>query len=173
MSDDNQSDLSGQAAEAMGQSDQEQSRFGMQRIYTKDVSFETPNSPQIFQQQGQLEMSLNLSQRVEDLGEGLYEVALTVTVTGTLGEKNAYLCEVQQAGIFQITGVEENQRVAMINVLCPNTLYPYARATVTQLVASAGFPPVVLQPINFEQIYAQRLQEQPDGDGAGNGADRA
>ena len=171
MSEDNQSDLSAEAA--AGAADQEQARFALQRIYTKDVSFETPNSPQIFQEQGQLEMSLNLSQRLQELGEDMYEIALTVTVTGTLSEKTAYLCEVQQAGIFQISGVEENQRAAMINVLCPNTLYPYARATVTQLVAGAGFPPVVLQPINFEQMYAQRLQEQQGDDGSGNGADNA
>jgi len=134
-------------------------QFNMQRIYTKDISFEAPNTPQIFQEQGQLEMKMNLGQRVDAMGEGLHEVVLTVTVTGLVGDKTAYLCEVQQAGIFQITGMTEQQESGVINVLCPNTLYPYARATVSQLVAAAGFPPVVLQPISFEQVYAQRMQE--------------
>ncbi len=148
-----------QAAAAGAQEAAADAQFNMQRIYTKDISFEAPNTPQVFQEQGQLEMKMNLGQRVDAMGEGLQEVVLTVTVTGIINEKTAYLCEVQQAGIFQLSGMTEQQESGVINVLCPNTLYPYARATVSQLVAAAGFPPVVLQPISFEQIYAQRLQE--------------
>ena len=85
---------------------------------------------------------------------------MTITVTAVLQEKTTYLCEVHQSGIFQIEGFPEAQRNAVINILCPNTLYPYARAQITQLVAAGGFPPVVLQPISFEQIYAQRMQQQ-------------
>lgn len=156
---DEQTNIDPQAAAAAGNQDAANAQFNMQRIYTKDISFEAPNTPQIFQEQGQLEMKMNLAQRVDSLGEGLHEVVLTVTVTGLANEKTAYLCEVQQAGIFQVTGMSEQQEVGVINVLCPNTLYPYARATITQLVAAAGFPPLVLQPISFEQIYAQRMQE--------------
>jgi preprotein translocase subunit SecB len=138
---------------------QPQAQFQLQKIYVKDVSFELPNAPQIFQEDGQVEIKLNLAQKVEALAEGVHEVVLTVTVTATVGEKTAYLVEVQQAGIFSITGLNEQSEHAAINTLCPHTLFPYARRIITDLVADGGFPPLVLQPINFDQIYAQRLQE--------------
>ena len=165
----NTPDFDANAAAAAG--DQSQAQFAMQRIYNKDISFEAPNTPEIFQEQGQLEMKLNLGQRVEQMGEDLFEVILTITVTGTVNEKTAYLCEVQQAGIFQVSGMNEQQKNGVINVYCPNTLFPYGRATVSQLVAAAGFPPVMLQPISFEQVYAQRLQEaaQNAGDSSAEG----
>jgi preprotein translocase subunit SecB len=94
---------------------------------------------------------------------------LTVTVTATMGEKTAYLAEAQQAGIFSIVGLNEQSEHAAINTLCPHTLFPYARRVITDMVADGGFPPLVLQPINFDQIYAQRLQEaQAQGAGAEN-----
>lgn len=136
-------------------------QFQLQKLYLKDSSFEVPHAPQIYQDPaGQLELKLNLVQKAEALAENQYEVTLTVTVTANVGEKTAYLCEVHQAGIFHIGGFAEAQRNAVINILCPTTLYPYARAQVTALVGAGGFPPVVLQPISFEQIYAQRLQQQ-------------
>jgi preprotein translocase subunit SecB len=138
---------------------QQQAQFQLQKIYTKDVSFEIPNAPQVFQEDGQVEIKMNLAQRVEDLAEGVHEVVLTVTVTATIGEKTAYLAEVQQAGIFSINGLNEQAKHAALNTLCPHTLFPYARRMITDLVADGGFPPLVLQPINFDQIYAQRLQE--------------
>ena len=139
--------------------EQQQAQFQLQKIYVKDVSFEVPNAPQIFQEDGQVEIKLNLSQKVADLAEGVHEVVLTVTVTANLGEKTAYLAEVQQAGIFAIIGLPEQGRHAALNTLCPSTLFPYARRMITDLVAEGGFPPLVLQPINFDQIYAQRMQE--------------
>jgi preprotein translocase subunit SecB len=138
---------------------QPQAQFQLQKLYVKDVSFELPNAPQIFQDDGQVEIKLNLAQKVEALAEGVQEVVLTVTVTATLGEKTAYLVEVQQAGIFAITGLDEQSEHAAVNTLCPHTLFPYARRVITDLVAEGGFPPLVLQPINFDQIYAQRMQE--------------
>lgn len=138
---------------------QQQAQFQLQKLYTKDVSFEIPNAPQVFQEDGQVEIKMNLAQRVEDLAEGVHEVVLTVTVTATIGEKTAYLVEVQQSGIFSINGLKEQAKHAALNTLCPHTLFPYARRLVTDLVADGGFPPLVLQPINFDQIYAQRLQE--------------
>ncbi len=137
----------------------QQAQFQLQKLYVKDVSFEVPNAPQIFQEDGQVEIKMNLSQKVELLSEGIHEVALTVTVTANLGEKTAYLAEVQQAGIFAITGLNEQAAHAAINTLCPHTLFPYARRAITDLVSDGGFPPLVLQPINFDQIYAQRMQE--------------
>ena len=139
--------------------EQQQAQFQLQKLYMKDVSFELPNAPQIFQDDGQVEIKMNLAQRVENLADGVHEVVLTVTVTANLGEKTAYLAEVQQAGIFAISGLNEQATHAAVNTLCPHTLFPYARRAITDMVADGGFPPLVLQPINFDQIYAQRLQE--------------
>jgi len=149
--------------------DQPQAQFQLQKLYMKDVSFELPNAPQIFQDDGQVEIKMNLAQRVENLAEGVHEVVLTVTVTANLGEKTAYLAEVQQAGIFAISGLNEQATHAAVNTLCPHTLFPYARRVITDMVADGGFPPLVLQPINFDQIYAQRMQEaQAQSNGAGD-----
>jgi len=148
-----------QNQEATTQEQQQQAQFQLQKLYMKDVSFELPNAPQIFQEDGQVEIKMNLAQKVEALADDIHEVTLTVTVTASLGEKTAYLAEVQQAGIFAITGLNEQAKHAAINTLCPHTLFPYARRAITDLVSDGGFPPLVLQPINFDQIYAQRMQE--------------
>ena len=148
---------------------QQQAQFQLQKLYMKDVSFEVPSAPQIFQDDGQVEIKMNLAQKVELLTEGVHEVILTVTVTASLGEKTAYLAEVQQAGIFAISGLNEQATHAAVNTLCPHTLFPYASRVITDLVADGGFPPLVLQPINFDQIYAQRMQEAQAQ--ANNGAD--
>lgn len=137
----------------------ESRQFQIQKLYTKDVSFEAPNAPAVFQQQGQADVKMSLSQRVDSIGEGLHEVLLTVTVTATIDEETAYLAEVAQAGIFLIRGFDEQMLHAAINTLCPSTLFPYARAEISGLVSSGGFPPLSLQPVNFEQLYAQRLQQ--------------
>lgn len=134
-------------------------QFQIQKLYTKDVSFELPNAPQIFQESGQADVKMTLSQRVEGLGDKLHEVVLTVTVTATVGEKTAYLVEVAQAGIFLVAGFNEQATHAVINTLCPGTLFPYARQTISTLVNDGGFPPLTLQPVNFEQLYAQRMQQ--------------
>jgi preprotein translocase subunit SecB len=134
-------------------------QFQIQKLYVKDVSFELPNAPTIFQEQGQADVKMNLAQRVEELGEDLHEIVLTVTVTATLGEKTAYLAETAQAGIFFISGFTEQTRHAVVNTLCPSTLFPYARQAISSLVAAGGFPPLILQPVNFEQLYARRMQE--------------
>ena len=146
-----------------------QAQFQLQKLYVKDVSFEIPSAPQIFQEDGQVEIKMNLAQKVEALAEGVQEVILTVTVTASLDDKTAYLVEVQQAGIFSIVGLNEQAAHAVVNTLCPHTLFPYARRVITDLVADGGFPPLVLQPINFDQIYSQRMQEaQAQAQGAGD-----
>jgi preprotein translocase subunit SecB len=145
--------------EAVQQEEQQQAQFQLQKIYMKDVSYEVPNAPQVFQEDGQVEIKMNLAQKVDNLADGVHEVVLTVTVTANLGEKTAYLAEVQQAGIFSINGLNEQATHAALNTLCPHTLFPYARRAITDLVADGGFPPLVLQPINFDQIYSQRMQE--------------
>ena len=137
----------------------QQAQFQLQKIYVKDVSFELPNAPQVFQEDGQVEIKMNLSQKVDDLADGVHEVVLTVTVTASLDDKTAYLVEVAQAGIFAVSGLADQALHAALNTLCPHTLFPYARRLITDLVADGGFPPLVLQPINFDQIYGQRLRE--------------
>jgi preprotein translocase subunit SecB len=134
-------------------------QFQIQKLYAKDVSFELPNAPQIFQENGQADVKMSLSQRVEDLGDNLHEVILTITVTATVDEKTAYLAEVAQAGIFLISGFPEQAAHQVVNTMCPGTLFPYARQTISSLVAEGGFPPLTLQPVNFEQIYIQRMQQ--------------
>ena len=134
-------------------------QFQIQKLYTKDVSFELPNAPQVFQEEGQADVKMSLSQRVEGLGDNLHEVVLTVTVTATVGEKTAYLAEVAQAGIFMVAGFNEQATHAVMNTMCPGTLFPYARQTISSLIADGGFPPLTLQPVNFEQLYAQRMQQ--------------
>ncbi|MDH3787557.1 MAG: protein-export chaperone SecB [Xanthomonadales bacterium] len=142
-------------------------QFQIQKIYTKDVSFELPNAPQVFQEQGQADVKMSLAQRVEDLGEGVHEVVLTVTVTATVDEKTAYLAEVAQAGIFMMSGFNEQASHAVINTMCPNTLFPYARQLISTLVGEGGFPPLVLQPVNFDQLYAQRMQQMMEEQNSG------
>jgi len=134
-------------------------QFQIQKLYTKDVSFELPNAPQVFQEEGQADVKMSLSQRVEGLGDNLHEVVLTVTVTATVGEKTAYLVEVAQAGIFMVAGFNDQATHAVMNTMCPGTLFPYARQTISGLIADGGFPPLTLQPVNFEQLYAQRMQQ--------------
>lgn len=134
-------------------------QFQLQKLYVKDVSFELPNAPEIFQDPGQAEIKMNLTQRVNDVSDGIYEVVLSVTVTALTGEKTAYLAEVHQAGLFLIKGFSEGAQHNVLNTLCPHTLFPFASRIITDLVADGGFPPLVLQPISFDQVYAQRLNE--------------
>ena len=138
----------------------EQPVFGIENLYIKDLSVEVPNAPEIFleREAPQIEIQLNTSGR--GVGEGVFEVILTVTVTAKFGEKTVFLVEVGQAGIFRIMNVPEDQIEPLIAVACPNILFPYARETVSDAVTRAGFSPIVLQPVNFEAMYMQRMQEQ-------------
>lgn len=133
--------------------------FSVEKIYTRDVSFESPNAPMVFNEQGQPELSMNLNQRVTQLNETAFEVILGVTLTCKLGEKTAYLAEVQQAGVFGLAGFEPAALDAMLGAHCPGILYPYARAAISELIGNGGFPPFQLQPINFEALYAEGLRQ--------------
>jgi preprotein translocase subunit SecB len=133
--------------------------FAIQRIYTKDVSFETPNSPAIFTEQLQPQSDLDLNSRVNALGDDHYEIVLSVTVTTKSEDKVAFLVEVQQAGIFLIKGFEQNEMGPMVGAYCPNILFPYAREVVSDLVNKGSFPQLVLAPVNFDLIYAQQMQK--------------
>ncbi|MCL2885977.1 MAG: protein-export chaperone SecB [Betaproteobacteria bacterium] len=138
----------------------EQPLFGIEKIYVKDLSVEVPNAPEIFleREAPQIEVQLNTSGR--RVGEQIYDVVLTVTVTAKLGEKTVYLVEVGHGGIFRIQNIPQEQIEPLVAVACPNILFPYARETVSDAIVRAGFPPLVLQPVNFEGMYMQRLQEQ-------------
>lgn len=130
-------------------------QLSVQKIYLKDVSFEAPSAPAIFQEQTQPRIDMNLTQRVGNVGENMFEVVLAVTVTCKVGEKTAYLCEVQQAGVFGCVGFDEAQLDAVLGTYCPHVLFPYVRQIISDLIQSGGFPPLFLQPINFEQVYAE------------------
>lgn len=134
------------------------SQFVLQKIYVKDASFEAPNAPAVFNEEGQPQLQLNLAQKVQTVGENVYEVVLTVTLTCTLGGKTAYLAEVAQAGVFGVAGFDPRNLEAILSTYCPNVLFPYARQAVGELIVNGGFPPYYLQPINFEQLYAEQLR---------------
>jgi len=112
--------------------------LSVQKLYVKDASFEIPNAPMIFQEQAQPQISLNLAQRVNNFADGLYEVVLTATVTCKVGEKTAYLAEVQQAGVFGLAGFNANDLQVVLATYCPHTLYPYARQFVSDLILAGG-----------------------------------
>ena len=133
--------------------------FALQRIYVKDISFETPNSPAIFADEWKPESNLNLNSNVSKLDEHTYEVVVTVTVTTKIGDKTAFLVEVQQAGIFAVKGFPDNELGHMLGAYCPNVLFPYAREVVSDLVTKGSFPQLLLTPVNFDALYAQHMQE--------------
>ncbi len=136
---------------------QSQQQFSIQKVYLKDVSFETPNSPDIFNDDAQPEIGLQLNSKVRRLEAGLFEVVLEVTVTAKKGDKTAFLVEIQQAGIFIISGFDEAQAKSLLGSYCPNTLLPFAREAISDLVTKGGFPPLLLAPINFDALYEQQL----------------
>jgi len=140
--------------------------FSIEKIYVKDLSIEVPNAPQIFLEREAPDIQVQIGSATAPVGEGMFEVVLNVTVTATLGEGEAakafFLVEVAKAGIFQIRNVSDADLEAIVAVACPNILFPYARETISDAVNRAGFPPVLLAPVNFEALYQQRLAEQQD-----------
>lgn len=139
---------------------QAQPVFSIEKLYVKDLSLEVPNAPFIFMEQEAPNIEVQIQNNGSAIGDGMYEVALTVTVTAKNEEKGYFLVEVIQAGIFRIEGVPEESIEPIMAIACPNILFPYARETVSDAVNRAGFPPVILAPVNFEAIYQQRQAEQ-------------
>ncbi|MGB2426065.1 MAG: protein-export chaperone SecB [Alteromonas sp.] len=134
-------------------------QFNIQRIYTKDISFETPNSPGVFTKEWKPEVKLDLDTRTNQVNDATYEVVLAVTVTATLGEETAFLCEVQQAGLFTFGEIPEQNKAQMLGAYCPNLLFPYAREAVSNMVNRGTFPPLNLAPVNFDAIFAAYVQK--------------
>lgn len=137
-------------------------KFAIQRIYTKDISFETPNSPAIFQKEWKPEIKLDLDTRSNKVAEGAYEVVLSVTVTATVDKQVAFLAEVEQAGIFSIDNMVEAQLAHTLGAFCPNTLFPYAREAIGSLVARGTFPQLNLAPVNFDALFATYMQKRAE-----------
>lgn len=147
--------------------------FNIQRVYTKDISFEAPNAPAVFQQEWQPEVKMDLDTGSTKLADDVYEIVLRVTVTATMGEETAFLCEVQQAGIFTIGGLEGTQLAHCLGAYCPNILFPYARECIASLVGRGTFPQLNLAPVNFDALFMNYLQQQEQQQAAQEGTQEA
>lgn len=140
--------------------------FNIQRVYLKDLSLEQPNSPQILLEQAQPQVDINLALSAEPVADGVYEVAVTATVTTKVSDKVLFLVEAKQAGIFEIRNIPEDQLQPIIGIACPGIVYPYLRAVISDICTRAGFPPVILSEVNFQAMFeAQRAQAAGNGSG--------
>lgn len=140
--------------------EQVQQQFAMQRIYTKDISFESPSTPDVFKKQWQPKVNVDLNTKSDAIDEqGNFEVVLSITITAKVDEDTAFLVEVQQAGIFLITGFEGEDLRRVLGTAAPNILFPYARESIDALCVKGGFPPVMLAPVNFDALYQQALAQ--------------
>jgi preprotein translocase subunit SecB len=137
--------------------------FTIEKLYIKDLSLEVPNAPQVFLEREAPSIDVQLRNETESIEAGIYQVVLTAVVTAKIGEKTAFLVEAQQAGIFRIQNFPQEAIEPMLAVGCPNILFPYARETVSDAVNRAGFPPLLLQPVNFEAMYMQQRGQQQAG----------
>lgn len=137
----------------------QQAGFNIEKIYIKDASLELPNAPQIFTDRSQPQVSVELGNTALQLEDGVYEASIKVTVTSKIEDKTVFLVEVTQAGIFQIHNVPAENLEMILGITCPNILFPYVRETVSDLIVRAGFPSILLHPINFEALFAQQKQQ--------------
>ncbi|MEK7697687.1 MAG: protein-export chaperone SecB [Pseudomonadota bacterium] len=136
--------------------------FSLEKIYIKDVSYETPAGPRAFLQTEppQIGVQLSLDHSALDTAQGVYEVVLTITVTATREDKTVFLVEVQQGGLFRLQGVSGEMLNKTLEITCPHMLLPFAREAVSDFIGKGGFPPLLLQPVNFEALYEQKLAAQ-------------
>lgn len=142
--------------------EQNQPQFVLQRIYLKDLSFESPNSPATFQQDWAPKVQFDLNSNSQQVADNLYEVVVSLTVTVTNDEKTAFLVEIQQAGLFFIQGLEDAQLHHTLGAFCPNVLFPYAREAVDNIVTRGSFPALMLAPVNFDALYADAVKRQQE-----------
>ena len=150
---------------------EQQAQFALQRIYVKDLSFESPKAPEMFQKQWQPEVKLDLNTSNRPLEDGLFEVVLSLTITVDNGpegsRETAFVVEVQQAGVFMAKGLNDEELHRTLGAFCPNILFPYAREAVDNLVLRGSFPPIMLAPVNFDALYMQaREQAEQEGTAA-------
>lgn len=150
--------------------------FTIQRVYLKDLSVEIPHAPRIFLETQQPSVEVQMDVGSEEIAEGIHESTVTVTLTTKVADKVAFLVEARQGGIFEMRNIPDEQMPMLINVVCPNIIYPYLRSNIADIVQRTGFPPIHMAEINFEVLYQQRLaQEQAEktsagGDGAATDA---
>lgn len=137
---------------------EEQAVFAIEKLYVKDLSLEVPNAPQIYLEQNPPAIDLELDTSSGKIDDGIFEVTIKVTVTASREDKGYFLVEVAQAGIFRIQGVPDEALDPILGIACPNILFPYAREAVSDAVNRAGFPPVLLAPVNFEAMYQSRME---------------
>ena len=139
--------------------EQQQRIFNIEKIYVKDMSLEISDAPLVFlePEAPKVDMQLNIDDK--HIKETMYEVVLTVTITAKTQDKTMFLVEVQQAGVFQIINIEEAEMLPILNIVCPNVIFPYMRETISDIVTRAGFPPVILSPVNFEALYNESKQK--------------
>lgn len=150
-----------QAPDTATNADATQRQFAIQKVYLRDVSFENPNSPQVYSGDGwEPKMDLRLESSSRRIGTDQYEVVLKLSIETKSGERTAYLIEVQQAGVFVLRGFPEAELGHVLGSYCPGILFPFAREEIASLASKGGFPQLLLDPINFDAIYAQQLQQQ-------------
>lgn len=140
-------------------SDNPEKQFSIQKLFIKDVSFESPNTPLVFTEKWQPQVDINLVNNARKAPQDLYEASVTVTVTVKNNDKTAYLVEVTQVGVFGVKGFTEQEMGPLLGSFCPSVLFPYLREAVSELVTKGGFPPLLLNPVNFEALYAQHAQQ--------------
>lgn len=149
--------------------EEQQASFNIQRIYVKDASLEVPHAPEVFLQEWKPEFNVEMDNTVNTIDDsGVYDVQLKVTVTATQEDKTVYIAEIVQSGIFVVAGFAEEDRARLLGTVCPDSLYPYARQCIYDLIIKASFPPFLLSPVNFDYLYTRRMQNQQS---SGNGAD--
>ena len=136
-----------------------QPTFAIEKIYLRDLSVEVPNAPEAFLEREAPNIQVNIRSNTRAVQDGMYEVVLIVTISAKVQDKTMFLVEAAQAGVFQIRNVPQQDMGPVLGIACPNTLFPYVRETISTVVSRAGFPPVVLAPMNFEAIYQQQLQQ--------------
>ncbi|MCB1841617.1 MAG: protein-export chaperone SecB [Halioglobus sp.] len=154
-------------AEEQAGNQQPQPQFAVQRIYTKDLSFESPMTPGVFREQWQPQVNVELNTRSDKVDEeGNFEVVLVITITAKVQEKTAFLCEVHQAGVFLLKGFAGDDLRRILGTAAPNILFPYARETIDNLVVKGGFPAVMLAPVNFDALFQQAQQQAKQQGGA-------
>lgn len=135
-------------------------QFAIQRLFVKDISFEAPLGAEVFTKQWKPEINVDLNTQNKALEDDIHEASLRITITGKLDGETAFLIEVEQAGLFLIKGLDENQQKQALGIMAPNLLFPYVRETIDGLAIKGGFPPIGLQPVNFEALYMQAQQQQ-------------
>ncbi len=144
----------------MSEQNAQDRNFAIQKVYVRNISFESPNTPELFTADFKPQLNVDLNVESSTLEENIYHVMIRVTVTTKVDDKTAFLCEVEQAGIFSISGFTEQEMHYILAAQCPNALFPYAREAVSDLVMKGGFPQLLLEPVNFDVMYANQLQQQ-------------